>query len=106
MVRYSKVSVWLFAGEIDYNSDVVQGLRGYSKSDKKTFAYYFTERYLPPTENREWNLPDWAKLSAIYADQLPFMWGYVYTKENPEMLQGYQFIIKTGVPTISGLGID
>lgn len=80
--------VVFLSGEVEFNSDILQELTSHSKTNQKTFAYYFTEKYQPPAANRAWALPDWAKVSADNADQVPFVWGYVYTKENPSVLQG------------------
>ena len=68
-------------GEANYDVDIVKQLREHSSGNKATYAYYFTERYDLITVNPMFNSPSWLKVSATHVDELPFLFGAAFLKE-------------------------
>lgn len=84
--------VWLFddphcccLGDLMINADTVRQLNSHSSSLTSTYAYHFTQLY--NFSNGEiapflsFSLPPWAKVGAFHSDELPFVFGSVYSKE-------------------------
>lgn len=73
-----------FLNEAFFNADTLNQLEQHSGGDKSTYAYYFTE--LLPSAQAFWKVPDWLKVAADHCDELEFLFGGVYYKEENNSL--------------------
>ena len=79
-------------GEVSIAADTVRQLASHSISGDHcvTFGYHFTEPYRATDNYSFWSVPDWSKNNADHSDDLIFVFGGIYCKEN------YKAIIKGG----------
>ena len=65
---------------MSFNADSVRQLSAHSDGSKATYAYYFTENFMPAAPI--WPLtPSWIKTTANHGDDLPFVFGSIYNNE-------------------------
>jgi len=67
-------------GEVSLNADTFRQLIEHSTGTKATYAYYFTE--VSPSLISSTPLPSWLGNKSNHGDELPFVFGSPYNKEN------------------------
>ena len=72
----------IFSGEIAFNTDIIRQLRAHSQTNRKAFAYYFTNLIQYPPFVKPWYFPAWIKRSADHTDEVPFVFGAILAKDN------------------------
>ena len=72
----------IFSGEIAFNTDIIRQLRAQSQTNRKAYAYYFTNLIQYPPFVKPWYFPAWLKRSADHTDEVPFVFGAILAKDN------------------------
>lgn len=88
-IQYLNTVKLYYSDEAFFNADTLNQLEQHSGGDKSTYAYYFTE--LLPSAQAFWKVPDWLKVAADHCDELEFLFGGVYYKEENNSLWNCEY---------------